>query len=118
MPSQVPHCSFCVRTISEVDQLIAGAGVYICDACVRICDDILDQVQDPATPPRVPKWAEMPEEQILQNLPRIAAVSTQADAQLQQLVALLRTRSVSWTRIGDALGVRRQTAWERFSSTS
>jgi hypothetical protein len=28
---------------------------------------------------------------------------------------MLRTRGVSWTRIGEALGVSKQAAWERFS---
>lgn len=35
------RCSFCGKTQSEVGKLIAGQGVYICDECVRICDEIL-----------------------------------------------------------------------------
>ncbi|MBN9218764.1 MAG: hypothetical protein J0I79_12490 [Mesorhizobium sp.] len=34
---------------------------------------------------------------------------------LQLLVDTLRSRKVSWARIGDQLGVSRQSAWERFS---
>jgi ATP-dependent Clp protease ATP-binding subunit ClpX len=37
-----------------------------------------------------------------------------ADEGLRSLVDLLRRREVSWARIGDALGVTRQAAWERF----
>jgi hypothetical protein len=35
--------------------------------------------------------------------------------QLQWVVDLLRSREVSWAQIGDALGISRQTAWERFT---
>ncbi|MGB9731531.1 MULTISPECIES: ATP-dependent Clp protease ATP-binding subunit ClpX [Calditerrivibrio] len=35
------YCSFCGRHQDEVNKLIAGVDVYICDECVRICDDIL-----------------------------------------------------------------------------
>lgn len=39
-------CSFCKRKQAEVDHLIAGPGVLICDACVMICLDILNQQGD------------------------------------------------------------------------
>lgn len=38
----VLHCSFCDKTQHEVDKLIAGpAGVYICNECVELCNDII-----------------------------------------------------------------------------
>ena len=38
------RCSFCNKTQSQVRKLIAGpAGVYICDECVDICADILEE---------------------------------------------------------------------------
>lgn len=36
------RCSFCGKTQDEVDRLIAGPGVYICDECVELCLDIID----------------------------------------------------------------------------
>ena len=36
-----PHCSFCHKSGHEVGKLIAGNEVYICDACVAICEEIL-----------------------------------------------------------------------------
>ena len=33
--------SFCGKSRDEVNMLIAGQGVYICDECVKICDEIL-----------------------------------------------------------------------------
>jgi ATP-dependent Clp protease ATP-binding subunit ClpX len=41
-PSRRDHrCSFCNKSQHEVKKLIAGPKVYICDECVRICNDIL-----------------------------------------------------------------------------
>ena len=36
-------CSFCNKTQHEVRKLIAGPGVYICDECVELCCEILDE---------------------------------------------------------------------------
>ncbi len=35
-------CSFCGKPQSLADRLIAGSGVYICDACVRLCMSIIE----------------------------------------------------------------------------
>ena len=38
------RCSFCNKTQDQVRKLIAGpAGVYICDECIDICEDILEE---------------------------------------------------------------------------
>ena len=37
------YCSFCGKSQDQVKRLIAGNGVYICDECVQLCSDILDQ---------------------------------------------------------------------------
>lgn len=36
-------CSFCGKTQDEVKKLVAGPGVYICDECVDLCNDILTE---------------------------------------------------------------------------
>lgn len=37
-------CSFCGKTQNQVERLIEGPGVYICDECVSLCADILDDL--------------------------------------------------------------------------
>lgn len=38
------RCSFCGKTESQVSKLISGpAGIYICDECVGICAEIIDE---------------------------------------------------------------------------
>jgi ATP-dependent Clp protease ATP-binding subunit ClpX len=36
-------CSFCGKSQEQVKKLIAGPGVYICDECVDLCNEILDE---------------------------------------------------------------------------
>jgi len=43
-------CSFCGKTQDEVRKLVAGPGVYICDECVELCNDILTEELDEAAP--------------------------------------------------------------------
>jgi hypothetical protein len=41
-------CSFCGKAKSEVGSLIAGPGVYICNECVGLCNEIIAEEQMPA----------------------------------------------------------------------
>ena len=36
-------CSFCGKSQEQVRKLIAGPGVYICDECIDLCNEILDE---------------------------------------------------------------------------
>jgi ClpX C4-type zinc finger len=42
------QCSFCGKAKSQVDRLIAGPGVYICNECVGLCSEIIEEEQTPA----------------------------------------------------------------------
>ena len=35
------RCSFCGKRQEEVDRIIAGPGVYICNECIGLCNSIL-----------------------------------------------------------------------------
>jgi hypothetical protein len=107
-------CSFCGQPEADVQKMISGPGVYICDGCVEKCNEILGARCD-AGAPQIPAWESMTDEQVLDHLPRIAAVVAQVEGSLQNWVTGLRERGVSWARIGSALGMTRQSAWERFS---
>jgi ATP-dependent Clp protease ATP-binding subunit ClpX len=57
-------CSFCGKSHAEVKKLIAGPGVYICDACVAVCKQVLDkelpaEERKPAPRFTVPKPADI-----------------------------------------------------------
>jgi biotin operon repressor len=105
------YCSFCRKHEDAVEKLIGGPGVFICDACVGLCNRILDGKPAPA----FPGWAALSDDTLLATLaPSSAAVDATRDV-LQEHVDALRKRGVSWSAIGDALGISRQAAWERFA---
>ena len=41
-------CSFCGKSQRQVKKLIAGPGVYICDECIDLCNEIIDEELDGA----------------------------------------------------------------------
>ena len=52
------RCSFCNKSQNDVRKLIAGPTVFICDECVRVCNDIIDDdqgVDSDAKPHPLPK---------------------------------------------------------------
>jgi len=58
------RCSFCNKSQNDVRKLIAGPTVFICDECVRVCNDIIDDdqgVDSDAKPRPLPKPHEVKE---------------------------------------------------------
>jgi len=41
--AEVPKCSFCGKAQAEVERLIAGPGVHICDQCVDLCNSLIQR---------------------------------------------------------------------------
>lgn len=108
-------CSFCGKAAAEVQRLVAGPGVHICDECVGLANSIVEEYRDRSTQARLPVWESLTDEQMLDHVPRIAKVADQIEANLRSWVQELRRRGVTWARIGGSLGITRQSAWERFS---
>jgi hypothetical protein len=109
------HCSFCTKEEEQVAQMVAGPGVYICNECVDLCAAIFAGGRAEPADAEIPYWQSMSDEDLLAHLPRVASVATQVEDNLRVWVQRLRDRGVSWARIGEALGMARQSAWERFS---
>ncbi len=36
-------CSFCGKSQEQVKKLVAGPGVYICDECIELCNEIIEE---------------------------------------------------------------------------
>jgi ATP-dependent Clp protease ATP-binding subunit ClpX len=59
--SKVPYrCSFCGKSQEQVRKLIAGQGVYICDECITLCQEIIEE--EMVDTPRIgrPKTTKLP----------------------------------------------------------
>src|SRR3954454_2574045 len=109
------RCSFCTKAADSVGTLVAGAGVFICNECVDLCRQIIATKPASAVSPRLPAWEQVDDRALLAHLPRIEAVRDQVDDDLRAWVAEARRRELSWDKIGAALGMKRQSAWERFA---
>lgn len=107
------HCSFCGQSQHKVKALIAGPRVFICDACVGLCSNIL--AGGPAPDHTAFNPLDRPTEDLLEMLPSVNFATETNRNFLQSLVDTLRAREVSWAAIAEQLGVSRQSAWERFS---
>ena len=115
MPKKTLYCSFCFKSQHEVRKLIAGpAAVYICDECVELCNEIIARCL-PRSSSKTASPQDLPTERLLERLQPIEDTIQGRGNQLQQVVDILRSREVSWAQIGAALGISRQSAWERFS---
>ena len=45
-----PRCSFCGRTASQVEKIITGPSVHICNECVKLCNEVLAEQKKQALP--------------------------------------------------------------------
>nr|WP_037609950.1 ClpX C4-type zinc finger protein [Streptacidiphilus rugosus] len=113
--ADLAHCSFCGKPASEIAKMVAGPGVYICNECVDLAGSIVAEALGTPSGPARPVWGAMSDEEMLGHIPRVASHIDQAEADLRSWVQELRRRGVTWIRIGEALGITRQSAWERFS---
>ncbi|MBO0676727.1 ClpX C4-type zinc finger protein [Mycolicibacterium sp. S2-37] len=113
--STVMYCSFCGRESRQVKKLISGLGVYICSDCVAKCVAIVEDQSDRATP-ALRNREDYSDDELLDEIPRVAATTANVEADLRARVNELRQRGVPWSRIAAALGVTRQSAWERFTN--
>ncbi len=50
-PDESLNCSFCGKSQNDVGKLIAGPGVYICNECIGICNEIINDDEQAASTP-------------------------------------------------------------------
>jgi hypothetical protein len=122
-------CSFCTKSQFDVVKLVAGPGVFICSECIDLCNQIIaeemklgggdtpagDRSTGHGAPPAIKSWDGLSDDELLAEMVRAHAAHQNVDRAVKRHVAVLRERGVSWARIGEALGMTRQSAWERLS---
>jgi ClpX C4-type zinc finger len=122
-------CSFCNKSQHEVARLVAGPGVYICNECVELCNQIIGEelrqkgahnvigrrTTTQSDPPTLKAWDGLSDDELLDEMVKAHAAHQNVDRGVAQHVAALKDRGLSWARIGSALDMTRQSAWERFS---
>lgn len=111
--AELLQCSFCGKNKDDVQKLVAGPGVYICDGCIGLAEGIIAQEM---VSEALPSIEGKTTEDLLDSMVRLDTSRRQVDRVVDQHVQELRKRGVTWTRIGEAFGISRQSAWERFSN--
>ena len=106
-------CSFCLT--SDVAAMIAGPGVCICGSCVAAFAEILFENKSTGMTTMADVQPNFSDDDLLALLPKVAAAGAQPERQLALLVGKARARGITWARIGAALAMTRQAAWQRFS---
>ncbi len=113
----VACCSFCLKPNTEVKRLVAGPAVFVCDECVELCCQIIEDLPEGLTEPRLLPWERTDSlDAALANLPNVARAQAQVEESLLGWVRRARTLGATWAQVGEALGITRQSAWERFAA--
>jgi hypothetical protein len=114
----VACCSFCFKPSTRVERLVAGPAVYVCNECVDLCCQVIAATPEgPVTGARMMPWDHAQTvDAALTHLPNVARAQAQVEEALLGWVLRARQLGATWAQIGDALGITRQSAWERFAA--
>jgi hypothetical protein len=111
-------CSFCFKPNTAVEKLVAGPAVYVCNECVGLCTQIIAVTgEGPATGAYLMPWEHAQTvDAALAHIPNVARAQAQVEESLLGWVRRARQLGATWAQVGDALGITRQSAWERFAA--
>jgi hypothetical protein len=111
-------CSFCFKPNTSVERLVAGPAVYVCNECVDLCCQVIAATPEgPTSGATVMPWEHAhTAEAALAHLPNVARAQAQVEESLLGWVRRARQLGATWAQVGDALGITRQSAWERFAA--
>ncbi|MEX2159451.1 MAG: ATP-dependent Clp protease ATP-binding subunit ClpX [Dehalococcoidia bacterium] len=96
------HCSFCGKNQEQVKRLIAGPGaVYICDECVELCREIIDEEVSGAIRPKTASQRVPPPKEIQEQLSQYVIGQEQAKKVLSVAVYNHYKRVNATTAVGE-----------------
>ena len=96
------QCSFCGKSQKQVKKLIAGPGVYICEECIALCNDIL-----------IEEMGELPTVSVGQLLGPLPKMKDHVG--LPSWVARCVRAGATWDQIAEQLGITPEEAEARFT---
>lgn len=86
----------------------------ICLACGQRAVSAISSIPEEDVGVDAP-WQRLDDSSLLEQLPRVAHAADMVEEHLKIWVDEARRRGITWAAIGEALGMTRQSAWERFS---
>lgn len=120
-------CSYCLRPRSETGPLLMSPLAAICRDCAenareRFAERDREIARDPAASDTEDDvevsapWKRLDDDTLLARIGDVNGAGDQVEEHLKAWVGAARERGISWARIGAALGITRQSAWERFAA--
>ena len=72
------QCNFCGKGQDQVRRLVAGPGVFICDQCIELCNEVLRESPPsaPASSTARPSWRQVTHQSWFRNLFKAASYTT------------------------------------------
>jgi hypothetical protein len=99
--SETPHCAFCNKPPDKIDALIAGPGVFICNECIALCTNALDERDlsklpdiDGTQPPDVEASSALQDHLRGRSTEQLCAYQREAQRRLDNTRAAIRTAEV------------------------
>jgi hypothetical protein len=116
----IASCSFCGKPNTTVERLVAGPGVHICNECIALSAQILDDASrtpsEESTPTRSP-YHDRPSAEIFAMLPGLVLTADRIEAELAGWINRLRRRGSDWRTIAEAAGMSVEAARRRFEGS-
>lgn len=98
-------CSFCGKPDAEVQKIVAGPGVYICNECVELAAWVIDDASRASSVENARRRADAQNrtvEEILASLPPLIRSVDRVERELVRSIAFLRGRGIAWKAISAA----------------
>ncbi|MGH9101364.1 MAG: ClpX C4-type zinc finger protein [Acidimicrobiales bacterium] len=115
----IASCSFCAKPNTEIERLVAGPGVLICNECVDLSATIIAATAGEApgkSARRRAEYLDRSAEDMLSLLPALARSAAQVEADMARWVVRLRDKGTDWSTIASALGISVGAARHRFET--
>jgi hypothetical protein len=113
----IAACSFCGKPDTQVQRLVAGPGVYICNECIELSAAIVEDAAG-TTPEessrRRSQFYDRSTEDILAMLPALVRSADRVEAELAGWIRRLNERGAEWQTIAAAAGMNVGAARQRF----
>jgi len=99
------QCNFCGKSQRQVAKLIAGPGVYICDECIGLCNEIIEEeLAGPPAEDLVGLWNEFIDEDLADEDPAateepVARWMRWIDGPIKDDVAAMHARRDAWAAV-------------------
>lgn len=114
-------CSFCGKGNTDVQRLVAGAGVYICNECVEVAAWVIDDAgrssSEESSRQRA-QFANPSVEDMLAAIPALFRSVERIERELAALVSRLRQQGTDWPTIAEAASVPIDVVRQRFDAAA